>query len=41
MTAVQRLQQEIPEREQSTVEKFRLVALQFCDADAEASRTKE
>lgn len=29
MTAVQRLQQEMPEREQSTVEKFRMVALQF------------
>ncbi len=41
MTAVQRLQQEMPEREQSTVEKFRLVALQFCDADAAASLMEE
>lgn len=32
---------DIPEREQSTAEKFRLVALQFCDADAAASLMEE
>lgn len=32
---------DMPEREQSTVEKFRLVALQFCDADAAASLMEE
>lgn len=32
---------DMPEREQSTAEKFRLVALQFCDADAAASLMEE
>lgn len=32
---------DMPEREQSTAEKFRLVALQYCDADAAASLMEE
>jgi adenosylmethionine-8-amino-7-oxononanoate aminotransferase len=32
---------EMPEREQPTVEKFRIVALQYCDADAAASLMEE
>jgi hypothetical protein len=32
---------EMPEREQSAAEKFRIVAIQFCDADAAASLMEE
>ncbi len=33
--------QELPERERPIAERFRLVALQFCDADAAASLMEE
>jgi hypothetical protein len=32
---------DMPEQEQSTAEKFRIVALQYCDADAAASLMEE
>lgn len=42
MTNAQRLQQQdIPEREQPIAERFRLVALKYCDADAAASLMEE